>query len=73
MRLSVIILVYNERHSLGATLKVVARTLPNIKKESLLSTTVRRMASANGCRIIFRTDHAKGHQLTSTTTSVESI
>jgi len=60
MRLSVIILVYNERHSLGATLKVVARTLPNIKKESLLSTAVRRMACANGCRIIFRTDHAKG-------------
>jgi hypothetical protein len=47
MRLSVIIPVYNERHSLGATLKVVARTLPNIKKESLLSTTVRRMACAN--------------------------
>jgi len=38
---SVIISVYNERHSLGATLKVVARTLPNVKKESLLSTTVR--------------------------------
>jgi glycosyltransferase involved in cell wall biosynthesis len=36
MRLSVIIPVYNERHSLGATLKVVARTLPNVKKEIIV-------------------------------------
>jgi glycosyltransferase involved in cell wall biosynthesis len=32
MRLSVIIPVYNERHSLGATLKVVARTFAQHQK-----------------------------------------
>jgi len=32
MWLSVIIPVYNERHMLGATLKLVARTLPEVKK-----------------------------------------
>ena len=33
MRMSVLIPVHNERHSLGDILNVVARTLPNVKKE----------------------------------------
>ncbi len=36
MRLSVIIPVYNERHTLGRILKVVARALPNVKKEIIV-------------------------------------
>jgi glycosyltransferase involved in cell wall biosynthesis len=36
MRLSVIIPVYNERHTLGAVLKVVGRALPNVKKEIIV-------------------------------------
>lgn len=36
MWLSVIIPVYNERHTLGATLKLVARTLPEVKKEIIV-------------------------------------
>jgi len=36
MRLSVTIPVHNERHTLGDILKVVARTLPNVKKEIIV-------------------------------------
>jgi len=72
-RLSVIIPVYNERHTLGAILKVVAQTCQTSKRKSLLSTTVRGMARANGCRTIFRTDHAMDHQLTSTAGAISSL
>jgi glycosyltransferase involved in cell wall biosynthesis len=36
MRLSVIVPVYNERHTLGAILAAVAQTLPNVKKEIIV-------------------------------------
>jgi glycosyltransferase involved in cell wall biosynthesis len=36
MRLSVIIPVYNERHTLGAILKAVGRALPDVKKEIIV-------------------------------------
>jgi glycosyltransferase involved in cell wall biosynthesis len=36
MLLSVIIPVYNERHTLGPILRVVARTLPDVRKEIIV-------------------------------------
>ena len=36
MLLSLVIPVYNERHTLGAILRVVARTLPNVSKEIIV-------------------------------------
>jgi glycosyltransferase involved in cell wall biosynthesis len=36
MRLSVIVPVYNERHTLGPILKIVSRTLPDLKKEIII-------------------------------------
>lgn len=36
MLLSIIIPVYNERHTLGTILGVVARTLPNVSKEVIV-------------------------------------
>jgi glycosyltransferase involved in cell wall biosynthesis len=36
MRLSVIVPVYDERHTLGAILAAVAQTLPNVKKEIIV-------------------------------------
>jgi glycosyltransferase involved in cell wall biosynthesis len=36
MQLSIVIPVYNERHTLGTILGVVARTLPNVNKEIIV-------------------------------------
>ena len=36
MLLSIVIPVYNERHTLGAILGIVARTLPNVSKEIIV-------------------------------------
>ena len=36
MLLSIVIPVYNERHTLGTILGVIARTLPNVSKEIIV-------------------------------------
>ncbi len=36
MQLSIVIPVYNERHTLGPILGVVARALPNVSKEIIV-------------------------------------